>query len=181
MKKFYTLFCLFAMGAAAVAAAPLKMAKNVSRGASAPVTLPATNVTPDGFTANWEAYAGASLYQVMVFEPVVVPSDGEYAILQEDFSLVSKGSTIEPYVPDDMLVDLDELEWAWTPDWQIYLPLFSKGMVDGIVYSPYIDLTTTKAASPSLSTWWVMPALKWSLNRTASTRKLACSPSPRPA
>ena len=141
MKKFYTLICLFAMGAAAVSAAPLKMAKNVSRGASAPVTLPATNITPEGFTANWEAYPGASLYQVMVFEPVTVSADGEYAILQEDFSLVSKGSTVEPYIPDDMLVDLDELNWAWTPDWLIYLPVFSKGMVDGIVYSPYIDLT----------------------------------------
>lgn len=141
MKKFYTLICFLVIGVVASTAVPLKMAKNLSRGSSAPVTLPATNVTPNGFTANWESYPGASLYQVMVFEPVIVPSDGEYAILQEDFSLVSKGSTVEPYVPDDMLVDLDELNWAWTPDWQIYLPVFSKGMVDGIVYSPYIDLT----------------------------------------
>ncbi|MCH5346864.1 MAG: hypothetical protein J1E63_07120 [Muribaculaceae bacterium] len=150
MKKFYFLLALMLMGSVAATAAPQKGVigrdiprKAVARKASSsvPQTLPATDVTPTGFTANWKATPGASLYQVTAFEPITVTESGTYTVLYEGFSGVEIGTFIEPYFPDEYYVNLADYDMVDTPDWQGYLPLFARGMVGGIVYSPYIDLT----------------------------------------
>lgn len=143
MKKVYSLFiCAAFFCAVGVSAAPLSKAPKKLSALAGPVVKPATDITATGFTANWSPVAGAETYTLNVYEPITVPDDGTYAVLQEDFSLISKGSIVEPYYYDEGLIAyLDELDWAFTPDWSVYLPVFAKGMLAGIIYSPYIDLT----------------------------------------
>ncbi len=143
MKKLYTLitFSVLCIGAASATQFPVKLAQRAGFSSTKPVTKPATNVTPSGFTANWQATPGASLYQVTCYEPITVPQDGTYSVLSEDFSYVQIGTFQSPEMLDDMFVDLDDYNMVQSPDWQGYLPVFARGMVGGIVYSPYIDLT----------------------------------------
>ena len=141
MKKLYTfIFISIIWGSAAMAALPHKVAGRAGTLAT-PVVLPATDVSPKGFTANWEAVPGASLYQATVYEPIKVTADGEYIVLEEDFNLVSAGTFEEPVFPEDWVVMLNDFDWVTTPDWMGFMPVFARGMVSGIVYSPYIDLT----------------------------------------
>ena len=141
MKKIYTilLISLLSGGVAASAAPAMKSLKKASS-LQAPVALPATDVTVDGFTANWQSYPGAESYTVLVYEPTQIAADGEYAIIEENFNLVSKGTMAEPYFPDDAYISLSDLGWTYTPDWSGFYPVFSRGMVSGIVQSPYLDL-----------------------------------------
>jgi len=142
MKKIYTLalIAIASAGLCAQAAPRLKSAKRAATTA-APVVRPATNITNEGFTANWDVYPGAETYTVAVYEPIEIASDGEYTILEENFNLVSQGTTVEPYFPDDTFVALSDYDWTYTPDWTGLYPVFARGMVSGVILSPYIDLT----------------------------------------
>lgn len=146
MKKLYILLLAGLSAASAVAAVPahknvpMKTPHKVAT-VPTPQVLPATDITEEGFTANWKAVPGAETYQVSVYEPITVGSDGEYIVLSENFNLVSQGSTNDPYFPDESFVNLSDYDWTYTPDWQGFWPVFAKGMVGGIIYSPYIDLT----------------------------------------
>lgn len=144
MKKIYS-FLLFSCIAFAASAVSMprhfQVKKGVKRSVVAtPVTLPATDVTTEGFTANWQAVPGTETYSVLVYEPATAKVDGAYTLLHETFDLVDKGSTIEPYFPDESFVELSAYDWTFTPDWQGYWPVFAQGKVSGIIYSPYIDL-----------------------------------------
>ena len=159
MRKIYSLIVLGSVTLSAMATAPLagvnaRLAKAqgsshplksrvISRASnlSAPTVLPATDVTETGFTANWKAVPGAATYTLSVYNPVTVASDGEYQLLNESFNLVSKGTFSEPYFDDNMVVYLSDYDWTYTPDWMVYNGAFARGMVTGVVYSPYIDLT----------------------------------------
>lgn len=147
MKKFYTILLAGTIAFGAVAAhhkmptrLPKKMQHRITNIAT-PEVLPATEVTEEGFTANWKAVSGAETYTVLVYEPIQITKAGDYAILDENFNLVSEGSTIEPFFPEEAFVELSDYDWTYTPDWQGFWPVFAKGMVGGIIYSPYIDLT----------------------------------------
>lgn len=141
MRKFYYLIVLMTMGATAVSAAPRKGAPYKASYVSTPQTLPATDITATGFTANWKAVPGASVYQVTTYEPITVTRPGTYAVLEEGFNYVELGNFIEPYFPDETYINLADYDMTDTPDWQGYWPVFARGMVGGIIYSPYIDLT----------------------------------------
>ena len=141
MRKFSFLLSLMIMGGAIAVAAPRKGAPRKASSVATPVTLPATDITETGFTANWKATPGASLYQVTTYEPITVTTSGPCVVLEEAFSGVEVGSMIEPFFPDEYFVNLEDYDMVDTPDWQGYLPVFARGMVGGIIYSPYIDLT----------------------------------------
>lgn len=142
MKKFYFLIALTVMGAAVSVAAPRKLApRQAAPSVSTPVTLPATNVSSSGFTANWKATPGASLYQVTVYEPLTAPTADTYVVLEEGFNYVELGTFLEPFFPDESFINLADYDMVDTPDWQGWWPVFARGMVSGIIYSPYIDLT----------------------------------------
>lgn len=120
----------------------LQVKRGVKRNVVAtPVALPATDITTEGFTANWQAVPGTETYTVLVWEPATVKAAGEYTLLHETFDLVSEGSTIDPYFPDEVFVNLSDYDWTFTPDWQGWWPVFAQGKVSGIIYSPFIDLT----------------------------------------
>ncbi|MDE6311878.1 MAG: hypothetical protein K2L96_08715 [Muribaculaceae bacterium] len=144
MKKLYFLLvalCFVLSAAATEMPRALRIKSGAQRvAASAPVTLPATDVTAEGFTANWKAVPGTETYSVLVYEPGTAATAGTYVILKETFDLVSMGTTIDPYFPDDAFVELSAYDWTYTPDWQGFWPVFSRGMVGGMIYSPYIDL-----------------------------------------
>lgn len=140
MKKLYTLLSVSVLLSLGATAAPVKVARHAA-GANAPVVLPATDVTATSFTANWKPFAGADLYQVTCYEPIKVSKAGTHTILSESFDMVKLGTFQSPEAYADMYVDLDDLDMVSTPDWGASLPVFAAGMVSGIVYSPYIDLT----------------------------------------
>jgi hypothetical protein len=141
MKQIYILLLSAMLAIGSADAAIVKTAKTRHATAKAPTTLPATNVTSKSFTANWKPYSGASLYQVMVYEPIQVETDDTYCVLQEGFDYITVGTYDDPEFPDDWVVYLSDAGYTDTPDWMAYMPVLAKGMVGGIVYSPYIDLT----------------------------------------
>lgn len=144
MKKLYLLLaaslCVGMHGQAAKSKNPAHRA--VSRATvAAPTPLDATDITTTGFTANWAAVPGASLYQVTVFEPITVDQDGTYSVLAEDFSTITKGNMTEPVFIDDWYFPLTDICEMSTPDWYGNVPVLAKGMIGGMLISPYIDLT----------------------------------------
>lgn len=141
MRKIYFLFALLIMCGSVVSAAPRKASPRKASTVQTPQTLPATDITETGFTANWKAVPGASVYQVTTYAPYKVEESGLYTVLFEAFNGVELGTTVDPFIPDEYYVNLAEYDMVDTPDWQGFLPVFARGMVGGIIYSPYIDLT----------------------------------------
>ncbi|MGM9862085.1 MAG: hypothetical protein ACI30W_05760 [Muribaculaceae bacterium] len=148
MKKLYFLLILILAAGIAASALPAKTAKMkkvVRREAAsnAPVALEATDITETGFTANWEPVAGADGYACFVYSKFVAPETEDYVVLDETFDLVNRGSIVEPYYPEYTYVDISggDFDFTYTPNWSVLEPSFVRGMVGGVVYSPYIDLT----------------------------------------
>ena len=107
-----------------------------------PVAKPATNISASGFTANWEPVDGAEGYAVGVFRRIEIPADGEYTLIDEDFSGITEGSLLEPLGGDEDYVNLDDYGYGDNPGWSAYaFPNFVPSMVAGKLYSPYLNLT----------------------------------------
>lgn len=141
MKKLY-----LATLCALVAVAPVLAQKSAPRRASftlaAPTVSEATNITSNGFTANWSPVEGAEGYCVFVYTKDVVDQDGEYTIVDEDFDGIDFGSLITPAGGDEYGVNLSEYGYAFTYGWEAYAyPTFAPSMVAGLLYSPYLNLT----------------------------------------
>lgn len=131
MRKIY-LFMLLALTATTAKA---------QQSLDTPKAKPATNITAKGFTANWERVDSAEAYCVFVYDQKPVTRDGETVIIDEDFPYINQGSVIEPAGGDEMYVDLSEKGYTSTYGWSAYgYPNFIPGMVDGLLYSPYLDL-----------------------------------------
>ncbi|MDE6287789.1 MAG: hypothetical protein K2M00_03260, partial [Muribaculaceae bacterium] len=132
---------LLTMPAVMVQAGPRKVAPHKAAAVATPQVLPATNVTPTSFTANWKAVSGATVYQVTTYEPYDITSDGTYTLLAEDFNRIKLGSFAEPVYDEDFYVDMTEFGWTDNPDWSVLYPVYGGGMLAGVIYTPYIDLT----------------------------------------
>jgi len=142
MRKIYFLISLLLLSAMAIEARNAKIATKAVTNLATPVVKPATNITSNGFTANWEAVPGAEAYCVYVYIKNVAESDDEYAIVDEDFAGISSGSIIEPAGGDESSVDLSAYGYAFTYGWEAYAyPTFIPSMVAGLLYSPYLYLT----------------------------------------
>lgn len=115
--------------------APLKVSS-----LQAPVVLPATDITYEGFTANWQATPGADGYAVFVTEKLTAPNDGRYTLLFEDFNLVYQGSVVEPVFVEEMTSDLDKYNVTKTPNWTVSQCIFAGGKIGGVIWSPYMDV-----------------------------------------
>ncbi len=128
--------------AAASANAPFyKPSRNAARSTelAKPVALPATDVTLNGFTANWQTVENAEAYCVFAYTKQTVASDGKYAIIAEDFDAIDFGSVVDPVWSSDVYMMLDD--YTNLPNWSVYgYASFAGGMVGGILYSPYLDL-----------------------------------------
>ncbi|MDO4320701.1 MAG: hypothetical protein Q4C34_09015 [Bacteroidales bacterium] len=144
MKRFYTLIALAVAGCACASAAAPRKAPHRAAISETPVTVKeATDVHRNGFTANWEAFANpwTNNYCIGVYEPIEITVDDTYEVLSESFDLQPLGTTVEPFEAEDFAIYLDDYDWTDTPDWSVIYPILARGMVNGIVYSPYVDLT----------------------------------------
>ena len=104
-----------------------------------PVVLPATNVTLHGFTANWESVENAEAYCVFVYTEHTAQNDETFTVLHEDFDNITFGNIGDPVWSDELYETLDM--YTSLPNWSVYgYTTYVKGMVGGIVYTPYIDL-----------------------------------------
>ena len=140
MKKLYILFALtFAFGC--LSDQHFKTSKKAeSATLPKPIAKPATGITDKGFTANWEEVEGAEGYVVYVYRRDVVPADGSYTIIDEDFAGITEGSLIEPAGGDEDYVDFSA--YTSLPGWAGYaFPNWIPSMVAGKIYSPEIDLS----------------------------------------
>lgn len=73
-----------------------QVVKSPSTAVGTPVALPATDVTDDGFTANWEKAENAVYYNVYTSSYYTIPESGEITIEDEDFSNITEGTEESP-------------------------------------------------------------------------------------
>lgn len=140
MKKIYFIIAILLLATTAATAQQKSLPRRLAT-LNSPISKPATNITSNGFTANWEAVNGAEAYCVFVYIKDVVTQDGEYTIADEDFDGVTQGSLIEPAGGDEYGVDLSAYGYAFTYGWEAYAyPTFAPSMVAGLLYSPYLYL-----------------------------------------
>ena len=113
----------------------------------APAALPATNVTANGFTANWNAVNDAKSYIVNVIKRKKIQADGEYEILSEDFSGINIG-TLNSVEFGTLSGDLNK--YTKVPDWYAVNPAFASGYLAlapfgtsaASVTTPLLDLSS---------------------------------------
>ena len=120
--------------------------------------LPATDVSDNGFTANWKRKATATRYRLGVYRSTdsAIEDIPDFIVLHEDFNKVDKGTLENPDNPWVYNVDLSEEGMADT-DWQLQLPRYVEGMagagdsnpwmqMNGLVSSPKMSLTANGGA-----------------------------------
>lgn len=73
-----------------------QVVKSPSAAVGTPVALPATDITDDGFTANWEKAENAVYYNVYTSSYYTIPESGEITIEDEDFSNITEGTEESP-------------------------------------------------------------------------------------
>ncbi len=122
----------------------------------APTLLPETNITSNGFTANWNAVEGVDEYYFLLFANHTAQYDETFFFVDYDFSdIVSEGTTEAPETPVDVSCEYGA--------WFVFLPVyinnaigvsgeFSEGDYYGYMSSPEYDLSSNNGTfSISLS------------------------------
>lgn len=117
----------------------------------APKATAATNVTANGFTANWEAVAKAAKYDVLLFKTETMAETTEKRILDEDFSGVTLGSLEYVEIANKSQEYLDA--YTAVPGWYGVAHCFAKGYMGiypygspGSITTPALDLTANNGA-----------------------------------
>ncbi len=141
MKHFYTLISCMLLFAATAMAQKAQAPRQAAANLPAPVVNPATNITNNGFTANWQPVDGAEAYCVYVYIKDVMEQDGEFTLADEDFLGIDFGSLIQPGGGDESGVNLSAMGYALSYGWEAYLyPTFAPSLVAGMLYTPYLYL-----------------------------------------
>ncbi len=140
MKELYTLLVMAAAAAAVSAAPAAKSPRQHVAAVATPEVLPATDITEEGFTANWKAVPGADGYAVFVTSREEVTAPGEKTVLYENFNLVSQGSVVEPVFLDEMTSYLSDYDLTYTPDWTVSQCILAGGKIGGVIWTPYFDV-----------------------------------------
>ena len=116
-----------------------------------PVALPATDITENSFTANWEPNYNADTYKVSFTQTVVTTYDNqEVTMLEEDFSGIVDGTFSNPGFSWDLVHNLGENGQS-EQEWLLTYPRWVKGMAGsqgpnywsgkaGLVLSPKMKL-----------------------------------------
>ena len=106
---------------------------------TAPVALPATDVTDYTFTANWNTAEGANAYEVDVYRTFKTTDATTYYALYEDFAGVTAGSSSYSGYLDDYCY-----RWDWYLDdgkLEDKAVVFPSSAAEGsMLYTPYLDL-----------------------------------------
>lgn len=118
---------------------------------AAPVATDATNVTKNGFTANWNAVEDADYYTVSLFKNTILSEDQEISLLSEDFSKVTMGSlsSIDMSLPTYGNLD----PYTTVPGWTQSSGVLAAGYVgiwsltsSGYIQTPALDLAANNGA-----------------------------------
>lgn len=114
-------------------------------------SLPATNVTKDSFTANWEPLGHATSYKVETYAITRASEDMEdVTVIEESFDNIKEGTLENPGSSWNPTFDFSSQGWASTA-WCATQPSWIEGMAGttgtswygaaGLVYSPVLDLS----------------------------------------
>lgn len=114
-----------------------------------PQVMPATDVTSDGFTANWLPVNNANYYSFYTYLLHMALTDEQFDFIDTDFSSITGGTVDNPQM-EYMYMYLDN--YLDRADWYAQIPLFADGMLGvsnlyadfgyyGILMSPILDLS----------------------------------------
>lgn len=145
--KYFFLFVFTMLPVSMFPNGPKRIAQQATKASAlpAPVVLPATNVSSNGFDANWKAVPGAEAYCVYVYTKHQAQADETYTVLEEDFSLINFGTVTNPVWSEEIYEKLDG--YTNLPDWSIYgFASYARGMVSGVIFTPYMDLRNDEGA-----------------------------------
>lgn len=115
-----------------------------------PKPLAATDVTKDGFTANWEAAENAVRYDIMLTRNEKLTESKEVNIIDEQFDKVVEGTLQDPEFTSTTTLD----KYTSTPGWIAdrneclatgYMGIAPYGL-NGSIYTPTIDLSANDGA-----------------------------------
>lgn len=118
----------------------------------APVAIDATNVTANGFIANWNAVEIADKYTVSLYKSETLKADEDAVVLSEDFSGITQGTLSSVSYPpmNDYLTGLTA-----TPGWFAYSDVYAAGYLGlgfgtastpAYVQTPSINLSANNGA-----------------------------------
>lgn len=117
-----------------------------------PTALPATNVTDNRFTANWQAVDDADTYTATLYKTVTVQEESNIEVLNEDFSGITSGAWDLISLPDDDPSDLDDYtknagwyakNYAFGGGRLVLWPLFTAGYL----VTPALDLSANEGVA----------------------------------
>lgn len=118
---------------------------------AAPKVSAATNVTANGFTANWSAVENAEKYIVRLYQTTTLKADEVVNVVSEDFSGITEGTLSSVGYPDGLREYLDN--YTKVPGWFAYNHVYAKGFIglapfvgDSYVLSPELDLSKDEGA-----------------------------------
>lgn len=110
-----------------------------------PKALPATDVTKNGFTANWEAAENAVGYEIFLMRTEKMSEEKDVDIINESFDKVTEGTIQNPEFNSSSTLDA----YTSTPGWGSdrmqclaagYMGIAPYGM-SGSIYTPSVDLS----------------------------------------
>lgn len=113
---------------------------------SAPTANAPTEITSNGFTANWQESDIATCYYLHVLKHHVAATDETYTVIDTDFSDIHSEGTID--------TPQKELEWTFDGDWFANMPVMAEGIIglnnqdinffgQAYLQSPAIDLSNS--------------------------------------
>ena len=124
---------------------------NYAFGVAKPTAKPATDVTADGFTANWASVAKATGYRINNYGIYNVKKAGKYATITEDFSKISETVSISsnPFKAESLNNDysMDLGKYTTNAGWKGKYTQISNGYLgfsgSGSLVSPQLDLSNS--------------------------------------
>lgn len=108
----------------------------------APEALPASKISANGFTANWNSVPEAEGYEVTVDKVETLKEDKTVTVASEDFSAMEEGTVAAPVYPS-----LSEYLDKYTNEsgWYAYAHLYAKGLLG---LAPFSTTSPASLRSP---------------------------------
>lgn len=111
--------------------------KEPSESVGTPTAQPATEVTDNGFRANWTNAENAAWYTLYTYNYRTIAADGNYEIENESFDGFTEGTTDAP-----LYNGMDQILNGYTvnPDWEAVTTLYCNGMIGLKNYYKIMDV-----------------------------------------
>lgn len=100
--------------------------KEASEDVGTPEALPATEITEDGFRANWTEAENAILYSLYTYSIYTVPETGDYVIEDENFNKITSGT---PENPEYNIQSGTLNDYTIYPNWEGLTTVLAEGMI----------------------------------------------------